>query len=527
MSAKSQPLVKVTAIQVLGALAEALEDMTHAYELVKVWGLAWHGPGRLARGQAIGKYVSMENARPLANEEASDPIAVNRLLRDPRYDLLVRDLSRFVPKLDFLAMTNVACSLQQLDHKYYTLLSRMLRPLLDQTVPDVATLLRCIQAYSWAGYHEQHNFYAHFAGLLAEAVPGLPPQQLVQACILFGGASQYQTRFFEAAEQALLSRGMENLTAKQVSLVANSFTAHLRTCHDGLLSCVADIVEREAAHMEVQDIVRCLGAFRRVALRHEDAIRAGLEACSAPLHRAWLLRQRADGLRTADVAALLECAAYFGIRSHLDQVALDYLDDRVDEVSEHASIQAVYAMCVSGGVSTHSRLLLYLFRKIGAGTAWEGEKMRVFHLWMCQHLQFPWLDARLKRRCLEAGLRAWVLHRRGYGCPFPDEVRDVSAELAEMRVSHRTFVPVAETPYEVDIAIGEGKNALLVISETARNTLHPVGSILLQMKHLEARGWRCTVIPRQAWRSLATGPSGARESYLRSLLAGFEDMPRS
>lgn len=32
MSAKSQPLVKVTAIQVLGALAEALEDMTHAYE---------------------------------------------------------------------------------------------------------------------------------------------------------------------------------------------------------------------------------------------------------------------------------------------------------------------------------------------------------------------------------------------------------------------------------------------------------------------------------------------------------------
>ncbi|CAE7905097.1 unnamed protein product [Symbiodinium microadriaticum] len=50
-------------------------------------------------------------------EDAKDPMAVNRLLRDPRYDVLLRDLFRFVPKLDFLAMTNVACSLQQLDHK--------------------------------------------------------------------------------------------------------------------------------------------------------------------------------------------------------------------------------------------------------------------------------------------------------------------------------------------------------------------------------------------------------------------------
>merc|ERR1712061_514523 len=76
-------------------------------------------------------------------EEADDHIAVNALLRDPRYDLLIRDLTRFVPKLDFLAMTNIACSLWQLDHKHYFLLSRMLRPLLRQPIPDVATLVMC------------------------------------------------------------------------------------------------------------------------------------------------------------------------------------------------------------------------------------------------------------------------------------------------------------------------------------------------------------------------------------------------
>eukprot|EP00971_Amphidinium_carterae_P046437 914544-Amphidinium_carterae.1 len=30
---------------------------------------------------------------------------------------------------------------------------------------------------------------------------------------------------------------------------------------------------------------------------------------------------------------------------------------------------------------------------------------------VCQLLQYPWLDARLPRRCLTAGLRVWCLHR--------------------------------------------------------------------------------------------------------------------
>ena len=66
-----------------------------------------------------------------------DPIKLNRMLRDPRYDVLLRDLIRFVPKLDFLAMTNIACSLKQLDHKYYSLFSRMLQPLIQHPTPEI------------------------------------------------------------------------------------------------------------------------------------------------------------------------------------------------------------------------------------------------------------------------------------------------------------------------------------------------------------------------------------------------------
>lgn len=456
-------------------------------------------------------------------EEEGNHIALNELLRDPRYDLLIRDLLRFVPKLDFLAMANTACSLRQLDHKHYVLFSRMLRPLAKQPAPDAATLLRCVHAYNWAGYQAQHEFYAHFSAALAEMAPSLAADHLVEACALFGQAEQYQVRFFRAAESALLGRGIleRELAPQQVSAVAVAFTAHLRSTHDELLAGVADVLVRDAPRMEVSDIALCFQAFRRMALCFDDAVKAGIDAAVGPLRRAWLLRKRADGVRTAHVAALVECAAYFAVRTNLVEPLLDYLDDRVDEVGEKAAIHTVFAMCLTGAVATHSRLLLYLFRKIGAGTAWEEQKVRIFQLWISQHIQFPWLDARLRRRCVEGGLHAWCLHRRGYGSPFPDEVREVAAELDAMGISHSAFVPVRDTPYEVDIAIGKRKDALLVVSELARNTLQPVGGALLQIHHLQAQGWHCVVVPRRVWLGLPAAPSGARQQYLESLLTAF------
>lgn len=455
-------------------------------------------------------------------EEANDHIAVNELLRDARYDLLIRDLLRFVPKLDFLAMANIACSLRQLDHKHYVLLSRMLRPLLRQPVPDAGTLLRCVHAFSWAGYQAQHEFYAHFADKVAELAPELPASQLVEACKLFGDAEHYQMRFFRAAEGALLGRGIlesGEISPQQVGTVASAFSVHLRTAHDEVFVAIAKFLEKEASRMEVRDIVVCFRAFRRLALRFDAALRAGLTASQRQLRIAWLLRRRAEGTRTADIAAMLDCAAYFGVGSDLVHPALDYIEDRVDEVGEQAAIHTVFAMCLNGGLVSHSRMLLYLFRKIGAGTAWESQKVRVFQLWICHQLQFPWLSARLHRRCVETGLRAWCLHRRGYGCPFPDEVRDVAAELVAMGVPHQTFVPVAKLPYEIDVAIGHRKDALLVVSELARNTLDPVGGALLQLHHLKARGWRCVIVPRKVWLSF-TAPA-ARRQYLASLLSAF------
>lgn len=457
------------------------------------------------------------------SEEAADHIALNELLRDPRYDLLIRDLLRFVPKLDFLAMANVASSLRQLDHKHFVLFSRMLRPLLKHQAPDASVLIRCVHAYNWAGYQAQHEFYAHFGNALAELAPSLPAGQLVDACALFGDAEQYQVRFFKAAEHALLGRGIleHELPPHQVGVVASAFTAHLRTSHDALLTGVAEALVRDAPRMEVSDITLCFRAFRRMALRFDDAVKAGLEATSGPLRRAWLLRRRADGVRTAHVATLLECAAYFGVHTDLLEPLLEYLDDHVDEVGEQASIHAVFAMCLTGAVASHSKLLLYLFRKIGAGECWEEQKLRIFQLWIAQHLQFPWLDCRLRRRCVESGLRAWVLHRRGYGCPFPIEVRELAVELEAMGIPHRTFVPIPGTPYEIDVVIGHRKDALLVVSEVARNTLDPVGGTLLQMRHLQAQGWRCVVVPRRVWRSLAEAPVSARRQYLDALLASF------
>lgn len=453
------------------------------------------------------------------SQEAGDALATNVLLRDPRYNVLSRDLLRFTPKLDFLAMTNVACALWQLGHKHYGLLSRMLRPLLAEPIPDTETLLRCAQAYAWAGYQTQHHFFAHCATALAEAAPELSPAQLVKACSLLGGAEHYNARFFAAAEDALLSGDvLSQLHPSDVSVVAAAFAAHLRPSHDALFSRVAEVVEREAERMAPSDVALCMQAFRRVALCFEGAIRASLAAFDVPLRHAWLLRERAPGVRVADVTTVLECAAFFGVHSELTLGALDYLHDRVDEVGERAAINAVYAMAVFGASSTHSQLLTYLFRKIGAGTAWEKQRARVFHLWVCQRVQFPFVEVRLPRRCIDVGLRAWCQHRRGFGCPFPDEVRAIAADLEEMRVRHRTFVPVPETPYEVDIAVGLRKEALLVISEVARNSSTAVGGTLLQLRHLKAQGWRAVVVPRAEWLRVAGDSPEERHAYLHSVL---------
>eukprot|EP00438_Fugacium_kawagutii_P031240 Skav211071 [mRNA] locus=scaffold314:264324:265889:- [translate_table: standard] len=452
-------------------------------------------------------------------DEVSDPIKLNRMLRDPRYDVLLRDLGRFVPKLDFLAMTNVACSLKQLDHKYYSLFSRMLQPLMQHPSPEISMALRCMEAYCWAGYHQQSHFFRRFAQFFSDSMSDLEVQQVVQGAVLFSSAAEYQEHFFEAAEQRLVAEdNLSNLSPHDFSLVASAFTAHLTTQHDALLIRVAQLLETHAMDMDPVDIVRCLRAFHRAVLCFPGAIQAALQACSVPLYRAWLLRKPSPELQPVHVAELLESSAFFGIHSDLVRIALEYLVDYVHEVPERAAIQVVFAMCMTGTVGNHSRLLRFLFRKVGAGTAWEKQRVRVFQIWVSQLLQFPWLDVRLKRRCIDAGLRAWCLHRRGYGCPHPEEVQQISENLDQMKVKHQRFLQVKDTPYELDLVIGDRKAALLVSSETARNTMTPVGGTLLQIKHLQDRGWRCLVIPLRAWRQLPPAPSPARQQYLQALL---------
>eukprot|EP00929_Paragymnodinium_shiwhaense_P104659 TRINITY_DN69275_c0_g1_i1.p1 TRINITY_DN69275_c0_g1~~TRINITY_DN69275_c0_g1_i1.p1 ORF type:complete len:660 (-),score=101.84 TRINITY_DN69275_c0_g1_i1:90-2069(-) len=480
-------------------------------------------------------------------EERGDKLVVHELLRDPRYDLLVRDLLRFVPKLDFLAMTNVACSLWQLDHKHYLLLRRMLRPLLKQPVPDMATLLRCAQAYAWAGYRAQNDFYTRCAQEMGAAADFLNTTQLVEACAVFGHVETYHQAFFVPAERVLLGQGLllrqpaassgegatttalsvavadRQLRPDEVSVIAKAFAAHLRTGHDSIFDAVAQYVAVEAENMSIPLLARCAGAFRRLVLRYDAAIEASLKRTSVELERAWLLRRRIKGVRPSDVSTLLECAAYFGIQSDMTRIALQYLEDHVDEVDEASAIQIVYAMSALGCTGMLPNFLLLVFRKIGAGTSWEADKIRVFHLWVCQLLQFPWLDVRLPRRCISGGLRTWVLHRRGYGSPFPREVRQIADELQLMGVSVQTFVPVPETPYEVDLAINGRKDALLVQSELSRNTLDPVGCTLLQLRHLRSRGWRCAVVPRRLWATLQEADDEqARQTYLRSILSLFQ-----
>ncbi|PHJ24532.1 snare protein [Cystoisospora suis] len=194
-------------------------------------------------------------------------------------------------------------------------------------------------------------------------------------------------------------------------------------------------------------------------------------------------------------------------KKELCDAAAAYLEQHLDEVSERAAMQVTFAFCaVEGAASRHSYVLSFMFRKIGKGTEWEKDKVRVFHLWLCQLLQFPWLLYNLPRRCVFEGLRAWCMRRGGYGVPFAREVAEVSALLTLLRVRHETSVPMPDGPYELDIVLaapGLERAVILITSECAANTSIPAGGSVLQQRHLELAGFvQVAFLHRPTWRCL-------------------------
>mmetsp|Transcript_9631 Transcript_9631/g.20935 ORF Transcript_9631/g.20935 Transcript_9631/m.20935 type:complete len:434 (-) Transcript_9631:34-1335(-) len=403
-----------------------------------------------------------------------------------------------------------------LEYRYHALFRKLFPPAMKAEIPDVATAVQLSDALTRAGYLNS-ILYDRIAIFINGSEADV--SELVAAARVYGTLERFHGEFFEGLSRRLVDE-VESMSGSDLATVVFALSNHgdLRT-QEPLMRAIADIVGREPNRFATYDIVTCLHGFRRLRLCYEPAIVSGMQACEPQLQHTWI--SRLPGVVSASrLAMLLEASAYFGIfvPSTTDAI-LRNVEDVVDYVSERAAIQLVFSMAVFPGVAArHEYLFGLLFRRIGAGTSWEKDKLRVFALWISQMVQFPWLDYDMHPRTVNASLREWVRVRQGHGSPYPREVAQVSCELEEMGVGHTCFKQV-DAPYELDIVLEHSRDVLLVVSEVAANTGRPVNGALLQLTHLQQLGWVCHVVSRSQWRDL---PIDRRQEYLVSVLHRVE-----
>lgn len=152
------------------------------------------------------------------------------LLRDHRFDVLLRDLTRFGPRMDHLAVRDVLQALKVLDHKYYLIFRRVYRPLMDLPLPDVQTILDISDCFRWAGY-ATHPFFNRCSSELSR-IESLPKEDLVKLADVYGSLDKYRPALFANIEKLILQHTAEDFTGKELATFATCFSKHFSTNHD-------------------------------------------------------------------------------------------------------------------------------------------------------------------------------------------------------------------------------------------------------------------------------------------------------
>eukprot|EP00397_Hematodinium_sp_SG-2012_P024067 GEMP01025053.1.p1 GENE.GEMP01025053.1~~GEMP01025053.1.p1 ORF type:complete len:537 (+),score=132.56 GEMP01025053.1:163-1773(+) len=445
-------------------------------------------------------------------------IEVNELLRDFRYDVLLRDLIHFLPKLDFQAISLITASFKLLDHKYYPFFHAALDPLENLPIPSIDALLRCTDTMVWAGYVHHMDFWQRAAAYFS-AEKELSRQNLLHAVQLFAALDKYYPEFFARAEKDILAWDWSRASGQEVAIVAKSFvtkTHHPYSTHRALFDhCIAHLTAQSATY-PLKSLTHCVRAFRAANIRCDAAVARATShiaaACKLSVHK----KKRCADLSVRQVAAICESVAHFGMYEQCDLTELyAYMEHFVADVGEHAAIDAVFALSAQNKVSDFPTLLEFCWRRIGRGTHWEQHKRRIFGLWLCQLIQFPYIECNLPKRCVVEGLRAWLLHRRGYDVAFPEEVAQMSEYLTALNIPHESCVEL-DGPYVLDVVL-PNRTVLTLTSEVTVNTGDACGLAWLQANHLRMWGYRMVPIPITAWRRLVEP-----KEYLRGLTANWQ-----
>ena len=441
----------------------------------------------------------------------------DRLLSDPRYVLLIRDLLEKAPYLDLESIRKIMADMRKLDHCHFQLFGALLRRVysVDLGQSDIATAVSIGQDFEWAGFSKAQSFYGRLSDLVEKDAHNLSKKDSLNALLMFSRLGKLYPSVMDRLV-GMLPYQTQCMTERELgisAIAASEFGAAVPTAPAGIASIANELMSRENMFKSgnVRHWIRVGIALRRVNVMNSNFLNALWIRSLQELRACAQQRERMEPSISSisDLGSMVESCAYFGqgSASDLTDVIFPHLMDHLDIVTEETAIRILFgaAMFPASVTPRSAPTISLLIRKVASATdSWEKHKLKIFSIWITKIMQFDFVDSEFRKLVIDSSLSHYLIARRGYGVPYPEDslplfeaFKMASEDAACGEVLFNEWIP--DSPFNADILIPEMRIAILVLSRFSIEG-NPVGSDLLEIKNVESLGWKVLPIDRKKLR---------------------------
>ena len=457
--------------------------------------------------------IPFSTTRKMKFPDQYEEVQRDRLLTDPRYSLLVRDLIEYSGKLDIASIQRILESLQSLNHCHYKLFGAVLRRLYSMEIPpaDLSSAISIGCSLEWGGFGRAETFYNRLGDHLISGIQSLSTLDFVNAVTMYSKLPKIYPELLHRFSLETCHR-IATLSDRHIGYLSLALSAYggdvVPSVKSAIRSAANELCNRIDS-ADLRDLVRLAISLRRTNIGHIPLLTKSLNRFVAELEVVRSQRERLDpSLATiSDLSQLVDACAHFGIGDpgQLSAVILPHIQDSVDVVTEEASIRILHTLARFPSAITPSTVPIVnlLIRKIGStsSTSWEKQKIKLMFIWFSKCMRFPIsCDSEIRRFIIDQCLNQYLVARRGYMVPFPEDSKILWDMIVEAGLSDfaefNSWVP--NSPFHADILIREHRVAVLVLSQfDSLNPSVPVGTDAIQCDLIRNLGWEVVAIDRR------------------------------
>ena len=438
----------------------------------------------------------------------------DKMLEDPRYVLLIRDLIDYSDKLDLKSIESILSSLQKLDHCHYRLLGSILKRIYAIDLVDVSLSISIASTLQWAGFGRADMFFNKLENLLVDECLGLTSSEYLHALVIFSKLDKYHPKLYEVLAQHL-PKHANSLSSKQMGIAAIAISEYGKVnSHVG--GCVEILSNYLSTKMNHRDLVRGCVALRRTNFRNAKLLLYANEILMKSVETHLQRKEKIEVSSISDLAQFFESFAHFQHTTHLHtthELLGKYLEEHVDVITEDSAIRFLYFYSIFPKLvnAETASVINLLIRKIGSTSSaiWEKHLMKICFIFFakCVYRQFDVCDSEFRKFVIDKALAQYVTNRQGYGVVYPQESfllynsvlnRDSTHPIrmhtnAVSQLAFNSWIP--ESPFNGDVVCSNSKSVVFVFSKFDQFG-NPVGTDLAQMRLVESLGWNVFPVDR-------------------------------